>query len=194
MTTGLNPQTFEHLQLGAGLFLRGFDCAAADAADLQTKIAAAIAEGSSIIGATRGGGSLQVTPTWRTLEADGLRSPVKGDTVIDSWTVKLTGTMLEITPRNFAAALVSASTQTQGSVTTLTVRADLAPEDYIPSLCWIGDTAQGFVLIELTDVINLKGAAFTFTDKGEGTLPFEFQAHQRSHGDAELPLRVMFFT
>ena len=107
-------------------------------------------------------------------------------------TVKLTGTMLEITPDNFAAALTCATVHKEGSVTTLRVRTDVQDADYIPSLCWIGDTSQGFVLIELTNVLNLKGAAFTFTDKGEGTLPFEFQAHQADFDAEEAPLRVMF--
>lgn len=193
MTTGLNPQTFEHLQLGAGLFLRDFNASAAEtAASLRSLIASAVADGRGIIGATRGGGSFQCTPKWREIEADGLRSPVKGGAVIDGWTVKLTGTMLEITPDNFAAALTCATVHKEGSVTTLRVRTDVQDADYIPSLCWIGDTSQGFVLIELTNVLNLKGAAFTFTDKGEGTLPFEFQAHQADFDAEEAPLRVMF--
>ena len=195
MTTGLTPTTFENLQLNAGLFLRGFDFStAASAAQLRLLVADAIAEGSCVIGATRGGGTFQCTPSLRAIEADGLRSPVVGSTVNDGWTVKLSGTMLEITPENFAAALICADVETQGSVTTLRARSEIAEDDYIPSLCWIGDTSRGFVLIELTNALNMKGAAFTFTDKGEGTLPFEFQAHQDPDAeDAHAPFRIVFF-
>ena len=195
MTTSLTPSTFENLQLNAGLFLRGFDfSAAASAAQLRLLVADTIADGTCVIGATRGGGTFTCTPAIRNIEADGLRSPVVGSTVNDGWTVKLTGTMLEITPDNFASALICADVQTAGSVTTIRARADIAEEDYIPTLCWIGDTSRGFVLIELTNALNLKGAAFTFTDKGEGTLPFEFQAHQDPGGDpAYAPFRIVFF-
>ena len=66
--------------------------------------------------------------------------------------------------------------------------------DYIPRLCWVGDTSRGFVLIELTQALNLSGANFTFTDKGEGTLPFEFQAHLASgDDDGYAPFRILFF-
>ncbi len=195
MITGLNPATFEKLQLNAGLFLRDFDFSSATtAARLRTLLAAAVSDGSCIIGATRGGGTFQCTPSLRSIEADGLRSPTVGSTVNDGWTVKLSGTMLEITPENFAAALICADVDKKGSLTTLRVRTQVTEEDYIPRLCWIGDTSRGFVLIELTNALNMKGAAFTFTDKGEGTLPFEFQAHQSPEEDeAYAPFRVVFF-
>lgn len=195
MMTGLNPATFEKLQLNAGLFLRGFDFSSATtAAQLRLLVADAITDGSCVIGATRGGGTFQCAPSLRSIEADGLRSPTVGSTVNDGWTVKLSGTMLEITPENFAAALICADVNRQGSMTTLQVRSEINEEDYIPSLCWIGDTSRGFVLIELTNALNMKGAAFTFTDKGEGTLPFEFQAHQGPEDDpAYAPFRIVFF-
>ncbi len=195
MITGLNPATFEKLQLNAGLFLQGFDFSSATtAAQLRLLVADAISEGSCVIGATRGGGTFQCTPSLRSIEADGLRSPTVGATVNDGWTVKLSGTMLEITPENFAAALICADVDRQGSLTTLRIRSQVSQEDYIPSLCWIGDTSRGFVLIELTNALNMKGAAFTFTDKGEGTLPFEFQAHQAPGEDeAYAPCRIVFF-
>ena len=95
MTTGLNPATFENLQLGAGLFLKNFDdSSAGSATELRLLLAAAIESGEGVIGATRGGGSFQCVPAFRAIEADGLRSPAVGATVNDGWTVNLTGTML----------------------------------------------------------------------------------------------------
>lgn len=195
MTTGLNAATFDNLQLGAGLFLKNFnDAAAQSAAELRLLLAAAIEDGGGVIGATRGGGSFQCTPALRSIEADGLRAPTVGATVNDGWTVKLTGTMLEITPQHFADALACAEVDTREHRTTLRLRNGIAPEDHIPSLCWVGDTSRGFVLISLDNALGMKGAAFTFADKGEGTLPFEFQAHQDSAADqAFAPCRIVFF-
>ena len=66
MTTGLNAATFENLQLGAGLFLKNFnDAAAQSAAELRLLLAAAIEDGGGVIVATRGGGSFQCTPALR---------------------------------------------------------------------------------------------------------------------------------
>lgn len=195
MTTGLTPNTFQRLQLNAGVFLKNFDRSTAkDKATLKELIATAIADDEICFGATRGGGSFEYTPSTRQIDADGLRDPVVGSTVVDSRTVKLKTTLLETTPENFATALMCAETTTNGSMTTLKVRTDLQDSDYIPSLCWVGDTSRGYVLIELHNALNLIGATFTFTDKGEGTLPVEFQAHHASLEDQEYaPFEIVFF-
>ena len=50
------------------------------------------------------------------------------------------------------------------------------------------------MLIELSNALNITGANFTFTDKGEGTLPVEFTAHQDSLDDMEYaPCQIVFF-
>lgn len=197
MVTGLRPDTFMNLQLNAGVFLKNFVYSQYnDAGALETAILAALEAGTSILGATIGGGSFQCAPTIRQIEADGIRYPIVGSTVNDMWTVKLTGTMKEITPGNFKDALISADlTGDSSNVKTIKVRTDILPKDYIGSLCWVGDTSdQGFVLINLDNVINISGANFTFTDKGEGTLPFEFQAHHKELKDMQYaPCEIVFF-
>lgn len=198
MITGLRPQTFEKLQLNAGLFLQGFDYSKATSAEtLKTAIASFIEAGEGVIGATKGGGTFVCTPEIRNFEADGMRSPFVGSTINDGWTVKLTGTMLEMTPENFAKSLMSADVQAvdgKTGVKKVRIRTDIKKSDYIPKMCWIGDTSKGFALIELDNVLNISGATFTFTDKGEGTIPFEFQAHQSSVTDAEYaPCSILFF-
>lgn len=190
MMTGLNPTTFQRLQLGAGVFLTDLDPdSVTTAAQLRTLISQRIQSRQGVLGATRGGGTFTCKPTIRHIEADGLRGHVKGATVNDGWTVKLTGTMLEITPQNVALAL-GGSENTSGSITTVT--ADLAVK-HVPRLTWVGETANGLMLIELTEAVSLAGAAFTFTDKGEGTLPFEFLAHAADPTATAAPCRVMFF-
>lgn len=195
MITGLSAGTFESLQLNAGVFLAGFDYASAtDATTLKTAIATAIKDDNQCLGATRGGGSFECTPSTRSIEADGMRYPFKGSTVNDMWTVKLKTTLLESTPDNFKRALISADVSTSNKVTTIKVRTDVKDADYIPKLCWVGDTSKGFVLIELSNALNLSGATFTFADKGEGTLPVEFQAHADSLDDQEYaPFQIVFF-
>lgn len=194
MITGLTPNTFKRLQLNAGVFLVNFDYAeTTEAAALKALIADAIADDKKCLGATRGGGSFECTPATRQVEADGMRNAFVGSTIYDGWEVKLKTTLLEATPENFARALVCADVETSGSVTTVKVRTSIADSDYIPSLCWVGDTARGLVLINLYNVLNQTGATFTFTDKGEGTLPVEFLAHQASMEDQEYaPFDIKF--
>lgn len=195
MLTGVRPGTFEHLQLNAGAFLVDFDHSTyTDAQTLEAAVLAALDTGTKILGATKGGGSFQATPTTRQIEVDGMRSPIIGSTQIDGWTVKLTGTMMEVTPENFKRALISADVTTSGKKSTVKIRNSIKTEDYIPKLCWVGDTSKGFVLIELSNALNLTGANFTFTDKGEGSLPFEFNAHQADLASSQYaPCEIVFF-
>lgn len=196
MITGLRPETFQNLQLNAGVFLKNFNYAdIADADALETAILQALETGGeNILGATIGGGSFQMTPSIRNIEADGMRYPIKGSTVNDMWTVKLTGTMKECRPQNFKDALICADMTEDGAKTTIRVRTDIEMTDYIPSLCWVGDTSRGFVMIDLLNALNLTGANFTFTDKGEGTLPFEFQAHAADLASMRYaPVNIVFF-
>ena len=197
MITGLRPKTFENLQTNAGTFLKRFEWKTHKTYEaLLAAIVSALDDPEKTVGATVGGGSFQCTPTLRNIEADGMRYQFVGSTVNDMWTVKLTGTMKEITPQNFKDALISADMDTSddGLVTTIKVRTDIEEEDYIPSLCWVGDTSRGFVLIDLQNALNLTGANFTFVDKGEGSLPFEFQAHAKDLANMKYaPVEIVFF-
>lgn len=196
MITGLRPETFDNLQLNAGVFIEGFDAMSfADANALEDAIIDALEAGTGILGATIGGGSFVAEPSIRQIEADGMRYPIIGSTVNDMWTIRLTGTMKEVTPENFKRVLISCDVDTsKPNVTMLTVRTDIKETDYIPRLCWVGDTSKGFVMIELDNVLNINGASFTFTDRGEGTLPFDFQAHLSDLTKMEhAPFRIYFF-
>lgn len=197
MITGVRPETFTKLQLNAGVFLKGFDWASiTDAAALKTAIASFIQAGEGVVGATKGGGTFVCTPDIRQIEADGMRAPFVGSTLNDGWTVKLTGTMLESTPENFKDALLSAdiTSDSGGKVHKVRIRTSIKDTDYIEKFCWIGDTSKGFVLIELENALNIAGATFTFTDKGEGTIPFEFHGHQSDVLQQEYaPCTLVFF-
>ena len=198
MITGLRPETFKHLQLNAGLFLVGFQYDTATSAEqLKTAIASFIEAGTGVIGATTGDGTFVCKPEIRNIEANGMRAPFVGSTVNDGWTVTMTGTMKEITPENMARALISADVITpdgKTGVKQVKLRNEIKASDYIPSLCWVGDTSEGYMLIELKNALNIAGATFTFKDKGEGELPFEFQAHQGSVSDSEYaPCVIVYF-
>lgn len=196
MITGLRPATFENLQLNAGVFLVDFDVSSyADAAALEDGILDALEEGTKILGATVGGGSFVAQPTIRNIEADGMRYPVKGSTQNDMWTCRLTTTLKEVTPENFQRALISCDIDTsKPNVTVLNIRTDIEDGDYIPKISWAGDTSKGFVLIELDNALNLTGASFTFTDRGEGSLPVDFQAHVADLAQMKYaPCRIYFF-
>lgn len=197
MTTGLRASTFENLQLNAGMFLSNFDYSTAtDAATLGAllKTEREKTSGSALIGATRGGGTFVCTPNTRSIEADGKREEWKGSSVNDGWTIKLTTTLLEINADNLKRSFGTADVTDTEKKHTIKIRTDIKAADYIDSLVWVGDTSKGYVLIAIKNALNTAGATLTWTDKGEGTIPVEFTAHQDGlETDGYAPCEVIFF-
>ena len=197
MTTGLRASTFENLQLTAGMFLANFDYSTAtDAATLGAllKTEREKTSGSALIGATRGGGTFVCTPNTRSIEADGKREEWKGSSVNDGWTIKLTTTLLEINADNLKRSFGTADVTDTEKKHTIKIRTDIKDADYIDSLVWVGDTSKGYVLIAIKNALNTAGATLTWTDKGEGTIPVEFTAHQDGlETDGYAPCEVIFF-
>jgi hypothetical protein len=193
MTTGLDSASFQNLQLNAGVFLKKFDYSSITTVEaLKTAIAEAMENAENRLGATRGGGSFQAVPQTRNIEADGKRYDFVGSTVYDYWDIHMTGTLLETTPGNVRDVLSSADAVTEGKVTKLTLRTQPEEKDYM-DLVWIGDTSKGLMLIGLQNALNTAGMNFTFTDKGEGTLPFDFRAHQEKVNDYDTaPVDIIF--
>lgn len=197
LTSPIRSDAFKNLQLNAGVFLVDFDHSAiTDSTALKTAIKTALSDATKILGVTRGGGSFTVTREIRTPEVDGIRYNFKGADFVDSADAYLSGTLLEVTPGNFKRLLGTGDAVTSGKKTTITMHTAVdADTDYITHLAWVGDISDGrTVLIELDNAFNTADFSLTFTDKGEGTMTFEFHARQAAVEDYDdAPFRVIFF-
>ena len=196
----IREDTFENLQLNAGIFLKDFVYSGiASAGDLKSAINTAVTgSASNLLGATRGGGSFTVTRELRSPDVDGKRYGFKGDTFVDSVDARISTTMIEITPENIKDAFGSATlaTSSSGLVHTIKLNTAIDTDDYLTNICWIGDIADGrYVLICLKNALNEADFTLTFTDKGEGTLPVEFHAKQANVNDYdEAPFEILYFS
>ena len=197
LTSPIRPDAFKELQLNAGIFLVDFNHSTIATADaLKTAIASAVTAGTNILGVTRGGGTFTVTKEIRTPEVDGVRYAFKGQDFIDSADAYLSGTLLEVNAINFKRLLSTGESVTEGKKTTVTMHTAVDPDtDYIPSLVWVGDIADGrLIMVVLDNAFNTADFSLTFTDKGEGTMPFEFHARQENVNDYDkAPFKVIFF-
>lgn len=198
LTSPIRSETFENLQLNAGIFIKNFATTASsatDAATLKTAITNAISAGTNILGATRGGGTFTATREIRTPEVDGMRYPFKGSDFVDSVDAYLSTTLIEVTPDSISATLGNANVTTSGKVTTIKMHTAIETTDYMTDLCWIGDIADGrLVMIVLKNALNTSDFTLTFTDKGEGTLAAEFHARQGSVSDYDYaPFEIVYF-
>lgn len=196
LTTALRADTFDNLQLNAGIILKDFTYSSATSASaLKTAIATALSSGTGVLGATRGGGTFTVTRETRTPEIDGMRYPFKGSDFVDSIDAYISTTLVEVTPGNIADLLATGDAATSGNKTTITMHTAIGTDDYLTNICWVGDLADGrLVLICLKNAINTADFTFTYTDKGEGTLAAEFHARQAAVDDYDdAPFEVVFF-
>lgn len=196
MTTPLSSNTFNKLILNAGALLHDFDPSEyATIAALKTALTTALADETKCLGATRGGGSFNVTRDMRQVEADGVRYRFKGDTFVDSADAYISATLLELgEPTVLKRAMGSAEATTTSGKTLLKMRTRIQSADYLSNLCWVGDIADGgFIIIHLANALNTTDLAITFTDKGEATLPVEFHAFQSSVEDYDYaPFEVIY--
>ena len=166
-----------------------------DLTALKAAIKSALDSYDTTVGATRGGGTFSAVPTMRQIEADGKRYEFVGSEQIDKWDIKLSTTLIEIVPGNIARVLATGEvSQNEGkTITTVKTRTALKDSDYIKTLTWVGDTSQGAMMITLYNALNTSGATLTINDKGEGTLPVEFVAHQSDVESTEYaPFEIMY--
>lgn len=193
---GLTPESFKNMQLNAGMFVVGMDSstitATTTAEEFADMLDAAVAAGKSL-GATTGGGTFNAVPEVRQIDADGMRSPIIGSTVFDSWEITLTTTIKEVTRENMKRVI--ATMREEATTGAIKIGNTLLPEDYIPYIGWAGDILDGRLMyVELENVLNLDGAALTFTDKGEGTIAVTYRGHQADLSRMQYaPVSIWFF-
>ena len=194
--SGLTPESFKNMQLDAGAFFVGLDVSSVTPTTTSDAFAVILQDAvtaGNCLGATTGGGSFQAVPEVRQIEADGMRYPVIGSTVFDSWEVKLTTTLKEITKDNLAYSL--ATSETDATTGAIKINSTLLPDHYIPTMGWAGRLLDGrLIYIEIQNALNIVGTNLTFTDKGEGTIAVEFRAHQSDLTQMQYaPCRIYFF-
>jgi len=192
----LTPDSFKDMQLGAGAFFKGIDSSVIDPTTTADEFAdildEALADDKSL-GATIGGGTFVATPEVRQIEADGMTYPVIGSTVFDSWEIKLTTTIKQVTKDNMM--LVLATAETDADTGAIVIASTLTPDHYIPSIGWAGRLLDGRLMyIELQNALNIVGMTLTFVDKGEGTIAVEFRGHQSDLTKMQYaPVKIWFF-
>ena len=197
MVTPITAATFKKLNFNAGMLLVNFDYSSAtDAGSLMELIVSPETQASSWVGATKGGINVQENRSYWRPEMDGKRMPFKGEAQFDTAEPKITGTLVEYTPKNVMAVSGAAEISTTGEVTTVQPRATIKVDDYFDNVVFVGNIGtDGLYLAELKNALCTSGMNSQSTDKDIGTLPFEFTGHSDSPiFTDELPLTYKFFS
>lgn len=179
-----------NFQLDAGMLVTGLDMKSFDGT------ISSIGEEQKI-GATTGGGSLEITPEKRDLfeDVDGARFKYKQGDVTDRYDIKLSMTLLEFTEGNLMMALGSAdknaNSYTSANYDSLTPRVEVKDADF-KTLYWLG-TLKGSekpLVIEIKNALNTNGLNFSFEDKGKGTIELELEAYGDLAKPTEVPVTI----
>lgn len=174
-----HPTSAEKLQLGEGVLLADFDLdQALNSTDPLDIMAEALADENRRIGTTLGGSIFRAVPREFNREAGANRLPYRGSTMLVSWRVTLSGTLLDMTAENWARLLPG-----QG----------LGAETPFERLCWIGTTSRGLLLLELLHPLAISGAVLQSQNDQAGRMPFTLLAQNDQPDDPALPVRIYWW-
>ena len=175
--TKIPADTFQKLQLNAGIILKKFNPAGG------------AYEEADIVGATSGGVNFRAQPTFSDLGADVDNAPKNTKELkhLDDWTVTLGGTL--ITMDESAAKLLTAAADASNGK--LTPRMKLENTDFT-DLWWVGDHGddEGFIAIHLINALSTGGFQIQSADKAKGKFSFEFTAHFSMNNPNTVPYEI----
>lgn len=179
--TVIPENTFDELQLDAGVLLKTFDPA--------TPVAPA---DEAIICATTGGINVSCVPTFSDLGEDVDNVPVNMKELkhLDSWACTMSFTALGTSPESIKLALGCADIDSNTSK--ITPRRDLAQTDFA-DIWWVGDKANGgLVAVQLKNALSTGGFVLQTTKNGKGQVSVELTGHVSI--DAQNTMPMVFYS
>lgn len=181
--TQIPTDTFEKLQLNAGILVDSFTPATATI--------------GNILGATTGGINFSTNPSYEDFGEDVDNCPpnMMELKVLMGYDPTMSGTFLTCTPA-LAKALVGAADIAVGNNTKVVPRSELLTTDF-DEVWWIGDysdkntgTSAGFIAIRLMNALNQAGFQIQSTKDGKGNMAFEYHGHVSIENQDVVPFEI----
>ena len=176
MFTKIPQETFDNLQLEAGVLLNTFNPASP----------AAPAD-ADIITATTGGIQVSCVPTYSDFGEDVDNCPANMMELkhLDQWESTMTFTALSTSPEVIKLSLGSADLD---GTTKVIPRRDLQQTDF-QTLWWVGDRADGgFVAIKMMNALSTGGFSIQTTKSGKGQFSCTITGHVSINAQDVVPM------
>lgn len=183
--TKIPEGTFKNIVLNAGVLLKSFTPATPTVTD------------ENILGATTGGINFTATPSFTDFgeDIDNCPKNMKELKKLDSWEVKLTGTLVT-TNTAVIALLMGAGDVGTTDTTKVTPRVDVTSADF--KELWLvcdysdknGESNGGFCAIKIINALSTGGFSLQSTDKGKAQFAFEFTGHVSMSAQTVVPFEV----
>lgn len=174
--TQIPADTFEKLQLNAGILTTEFDPATGELS------------ASDIIGATSGGVSFEATPSFSDFgeDIDNCPKNTKELKRLDSWEAKMSGSFVTM-DTTAAVSVIGTAAVASGDQTKVVPRNSVNAEDF-KNIWWVGDYSDvnedgssagkaGFIAVKLINALSTGGFKIQSGDKAKGTFEFEYTGH-----------------
>lgn len=174
--TVIPQDTFEGLQLDAGVLLNLFDPTAPEVVD------------SAIICATTGGISASCTPSYSDLGEDVDNCPVNMKELkhLDSWEATMSFTSLGTSKEAIRLALGAADIDAESGA--IKPRRNLSQSDFT-DIWWVGDRADGgCVAVKLKNALSTGGFSLQTTKAGKGQISVELTGHVSINDQNTMPM------
>lgn len=175
--------TFQKLQMNAGIFCRDFD---PDTGEV-----------TGLLGATTGGGQFTASPEFSDFGED-IDNVPKNTMELkrqDDVTVTMTTTLVTI-DADAAKLLIGAADIDANDPTHIVPRRDLSVDDF-GDLWWVGDYSNinngadaGFCAVHLRNALSTGGFQIQSTDKGKGNFALELTGHYSMENPDLMPYEV----
>ncbi len=168
--SGFSKNTPDRMVLDAGAFFKNFIVG-------KDTYATAKAAGKCL-GATQKGGEFSAKPNIRRLEIDGVKTRVKGDTLLDGWESYIKATFIEMTRDGLTRALGSADVDENAveGYDKIIGRNTIIDSDYIENITWIGCLLGESkpIIIQIFNGFNENGLTMAVADKDNSKLEVQF--------------------
>lgn len=176
--TVIPQDTFDGLQLDAGVLLNTFDPATPTAPDDE-----------DIICATTGGITVACVPTFSDLgeDVDNVPNNMKELKHLDGWDCTMSTTSLGTSPALIKMALGCADIDSTDT-SKIVPRADLKQSDF-SDIWWVGDRADGgMVAVQLKNALSTGGFSLQTTKNGKGQIALAITGHVSISAQKEVPM------
>lgn len=178
MFTAISQDTFNELQMDAGMLLKNFDpahpAAPADA---------------DIVTATTGGITVSCTPTYSDFgeDIDNVPNNMKELKHLDGWDCKMSTTALGTSPEAIKLTLGAADID-DTNTSKIVPRRNLEQTDF-QDLWWVGDRMDGgFVAVKLINALSTSGFSLKTTKNGKGQVTLELAGHVSINAQNVMPM------
>lgn len=175
--TVIPQNTFEAMQLDAGVLLKTFDPANPSAPNDE-----------DIITATTGGITVSAVPTFSDLgeDVDNVPNNMKEFKHLDSWEMSISTTGLGTSPSLIKLALGCADINSETSA--IVPRGDLLQSDFT-DIWWVGDRADGGVVaVQLKNALSTAGFALQTSKNGKGQTALTITGHVSINAQSTMPM------